>query len=217
MTLAIFDLDNTLLCGDSDYLWGEFMVANGIVDEASYRRTNERFYRDYQRGELDNDCYLAFALEPLSHHNIEDLYRWRRQFLETWIKPIIAPGCHELLNKHRALHHTLLIISATNLFITKPIAELLGIPIILATEPEQAGNRYTGRYLGTPTFREGKVTVLQEWMKKSGNNLDASYFYSDSINDLPLLELVQHPVAVNPEASLKAIAIERSWEIADLR
>lgn len=217
MTLAIFDLDHTLLAGDSDYLWGEYMVENSIVDEAQYRARNQVFYEDYQRGQLDNDRYLAFALEPLTRHSIEDLHRWRSDYVETWIKPIVVPGARQLLEQHRAQRHELLIISATNLFITEPIAALLGVPTILSTEPEIIDNHYTGRYLGTPTYQEGKVVVLRQWLAETGHDLAGSYFYSDSINDLALLEQVENPIVAHPDDELKAIATERGWKIIDLK
>lgn len=217
MTLAIFDLDHTLLDGDSDYLWGEFMVENQIVDEERYRSRNEKFYQDYQRGELDNDRYLEFCLQPLTLHSIDNLHRWRSDFVKTWIEPIIAPGSRALLDIHRSRGDTMMIISATNLFITAPIAELLDIPYILSTEPEVVDNRYTGRYLGTPTYMEGKVIALEAWLANSSHNLEGSYFYSDSINDLALLEQVSFPVAVNPDEKLSLIAKQRDWRVMDLR
>ena len=217
MALAIFDLDHTLLNGDSDYLWGEYMVANQIVDEADYQRDNRAFLQDYKRGQLDNHQYLEFALKPLTLHSIDNLYQWRADYLENWIKPIIATGTHDLLEQHRSQDDTLLIVSATNLFITEPIAELLGIPHILSTEPEIIDRRYTGRYLGVPTYKEGKVVALIAWLADSDQSLDNSYFYSDSINDLPLLEKVSIPIAVNPDKELSAIADERGWQILDLR
>ncbi len=216
MTLAIFDLDHTLLNGDSDYLWGEYMVETGIVNEQEYRGRNDDFYRDYQRGTLDSDRYLEFALEPLTHFTIAELHAWREDYVETWIKPIIAPGAPELLDNHRSRGHELLIISATNRFVTEPIARILGVPTVLATEPEIIDNRYTGRFLGTPTYQEGKVTVLKEWLSDSDHDLDGSYFYSDSINDISLLELVDIPVAVNPDEELKTIAQARNWKTIDL-
>ena len=216
MTLAIFDLDHTLINGDSDYLWGEYMVETGIVNEQEYRARNEEFYRDYQRGTLDNDRYLEFALEPLTHYTIEELHAWREDYVDTWIKPIIAPGTGKLLDSHRSRGHELLIISATNLFVSEPIARILGVRTILATAPEIIDNRYTGRFIGTPTYQEGKVTVLKEWLNESNHDLDGSYFYSDSINDISLLELVDIPVAVNPEEELKAIAQTRNWKMIDL-
>ncbi len=216
MTLAIFDLDHTLITGDSDYLWGEYMVETGIVDELKFRKRNEIFYQDYQRGTLNNDVYLAFALEPLTHYTLEELYTWRADYVEKWIKPLIAPGAGNLLDKHRALNHDLLIISATNLFVTEPIAQLLGVSTVLATEPEIVDQRYTGRFLGTPTYQEGKVIALREWLENTDHSIAGSYFYSDSMNDLSLLEQVDHPVAVNPDDQLKTIAESRNWKIIDL-
>ena len=216
MTLAIFDLDHTLITGDSDHLWGEYMVENGIVDAQEFRQRNNAFYQDYQNGTLDNDVYLAFALKPLTRYSIDELHAWRADYVEKWIKPLIAPGTVDLLEKHRAQNHELLIISATNLFVTAPIAQILGISIVLSTEPEILNNRYTGRYLGTPTYQQGKVKALQEWLESSDYNIDGAYFYSDSINDLSLLERVDNPVAVNPDDDLKTIAESRNWEIVDL-
>ncbi len=217
MTLAIFDLDHTLINGDSDYLWGEYMVEKGIVEEQEYRQRNLVFYQDYQRGKLDNDTYLAFALEPLTRYSLDELYAWRADFIEQWIRPIIVGGAEGLLRKHREEGHELLIISATNLFITEPIAALFGVPTILSTEPEIVDNRYTGRYLGTPTYQQGKVIVLEAWLAETGHDLVGSYFYSDSINDLALLERVENPVVVHPDAELKSIAEKRDWRIIDLR
>ena len=217
MTLAIFDLDHTLLNGDSDYLWGEFMVDRGIVDAQEYRQRNQVFYEDYQRGKLDNETYLAFALEPLTRYSIEQLHAWRTDFVASRIEPIVVPGAASLLDEHRGQGHELLIISATNLFVTEPIAALLDVPTVLSTEPEIVDNRYTGRYLGTPTYQQGKVTVLEQWLRETGRNLEGSYFYSDSLNDLALLERVDNPVAVHPDADLKAIAEQRGWKIIDLR
>ena len=217
MALAIFDLDHTLLNGDSDYLWGQYMIANKIVDATAYERKNKAFMDDYLRGDLDNSAYLKFALKPLSQHPIDRLYAWRKDYVENWIQPIIAKGAQALLEKHRLQGDDLVIISATNLFITAPIAGLLGVADILSTEPEIIDNQYTGRYLGTPTYKEGKVVVLKEWLKCSQHTLDNSYFYSDSINDLPLLEQVAFPVAVNPDEKLSAIATDRNWRVLDLR
>lgn len=216
MTLAIFDLDHTLITGDSDYLWGEYMVENNIVNEQEFRSRNEIYYQDYQQGTLNNEQYLEFALKPLTQHSIEELYAWRADYVENWIKPIVAPGARELLDNHRNQNHELLIISATHLFVTAPIAQLLGVPTVLSTEPEIIDNRYTGRYLGTPTYQQGKVTALHEWLAKSVQRMDGSYFYSDSINDLALLEKVDHPITVHPDEQLEAIAEERGWPIINL-
>ncbi len=217
MTLALFDLDHTLLDGDSDYLWGEYMVENGIVDEAAFRERNRQFYADYQRGELDNDTYLAFALEPLTRYPIEQLHRWREDYVETWIRPLVAPGAAALLDQHRAQGHDLMIISATHRFITEPIARMLDVANLLSTEPEIVDGRYTGRYVGIVTYREGKVAALREWLETSDHELEGSYFYSDSINDLSLLELVDNPVVVHPDEQLGKIAGERDWPVINLR
>jgi HAD superfamily hydrolase (TIGR01490 family) len=216
MTLAIFDLDHTLINGDSDHLWGEYMVENGIVDEQAFRQRNDVFYRDYQRGTLDNDQYLAFALEPLTHYSIDELHAWRADYVEKWIRPLIAPGTARLLDEHRERNHHLMIISATNLFVSEPIGQMLGVTTVLATEPEIIANRYTGRFLGTPTYQQGKVTVLKEWIANNNNDLVGAYFYSDSLNDLALLEQVDNPVTVNPDDDLKLIAEARAWKIIDL-
>jgi HAD superfamily hydrolase (TIGR01490 family) len=193
------------------------MVANKIVDADVYQRENKAFLDDYLRGDLDNEIYLQFALKPLTQYPIGRLHAWRSDYVINWIKPIVAKGTQALLAKHRAQGDELIIISATNLFITAPIAELLGIDQILSTEPEIIDNQYTGRYLGTPTFKEGKVTVLNEWLKNSNHSLNNSYFYSDSINDLPLLEQVSIPIVVNPDEKLSIVAQARDWQILDLR
>jgi HAD superfamily hydrolase (TIGR01490 family) len=192
------------------------MVENNIVDEQEFRARNEIYYQDYQRGTLDNEQYLEFALKPLTQYSIEELNAWRADYVEKWIKPIIAPGARELLDNHRKQSHELLIISATHLFVTAPIAQLLGVPTVLSTEPEIIDNRYTGRYLGTPTYQEGKVTALHEWLAKTAHSMDESYFYSDSINDLALLEKVDHPITVDPDETLKAIAEDRDWPIINI-
>ena len=216
MTLAIFDLDHTLINGDSDYLWGEYMVKHGIVDEQAYRARNEAFYRDYQRGTLDNDVYLAFALEPLTRYSLDELYAWRADYVDNWIRPLVAPGAADLLESHRQQGHELMIISATNLFVSEPIGAMLGVETVLATEPEIVDGRYSGRFLGTPTYQQGKVVALSEWLDRHGGTLAENYFYSDSLNDLALLEEVDHPVAVSPDDDLRAIARARGWKIIDL-
>lgn len=217
MPLSLFDLDNTLLSHDSDYLWGQFLVDEGIVDRAQYEEKNRQFFEDYEQGRLDIDRYLRFALAPLARFEPTQLEAWRARFVDSIIRPVIAPGATGLLEKHRARGDVLMIISATNLFITEPIAELLGVPHILATRPEKRDGRYTGNYVGQPTFREGKVKALDDWLQEHDMDLEGSYFYSDSQNDLPLLERVDHPVAVNPDPQLQAIATQRGWPVLDLR
>jgi HAD superfamily hydrolase (TIGR01490 family) len=217
VSLAIFDLDNTLLAGDSDYLWGQFLVDGGIVDRDFYEESNARFYEDYKNGCLDIVQFLEFALSPLAAHEAETLYRWRADFVATKIQPILLPAARALIERHRALGDTLLIITATNRFVTEPIATLYGIDHLIATAPEFVEGRYTGRFVGTPCFREGKVTRLKEWLAEQGESLSGGWFYSDSHNDLPLLSLVSHPVAVDPDDTLARHAEEQGWPIISLR
>lgn len=217
MALAIFDLDNTLIGGDSDHLWGEYIIDQGLVDEADYRRRNDEFYRAYQRAELDIDAYLKFALSPLPHRSPEAWQKIHQGFMRDVIDPIILPRARALLSEHRARGDYLLIITATNGFITRPIARTLGVDDILATDPEIRNGQYTGNYLGTPCFAEGKVENLHLWRQKHDFDLADSYFYSDSVNDLPLLLKVGHPVAVNPDDALRQIARDKQWPELDLR
>lgn len=217
MSLAIFDLDNTLLAGDSDYLWGRFLAEEGFVDGEAYERENLRFYEEYKAGTLDIHEFLAFSLRPLAEHEPEVLQALHRRFMDSRILPIITQDARDLIARHRAQGDYLLIITATNRFITGPIAQALGVDEMLATEPESKGGRYTGRVSDVPCFREGKVTRLQQWLARSGMNLAGSWFYSDSHNDLPLLEMVEHPVAVDPDENLAAHAEARGWPIISLR
>ncbi|MEW8014363.1 MAG: HAD family hydrolase [Candidatus Sedimenticola endophacoides] len=217
MALAIFDLDNTLLAGDSDYLWGVFLAEHRIVDARWYEQENERFYREYREGRLDIHEFLRFSLKPLSEHPLERLRAWRERFLEEKIEPIILPRARELVERHRAAGDTLMIITATNAFVTAPIAQRLGIEHLIATEPERLGDRYTGRVAGTPSFQEGKVERLGSWLRASGADLNGSSFYSDSHNDIPLLERVEHPVAVDPDTALAAHAARLGWPVITLR
>lgn len=217
MTLAIFDLDNTLIGGDSDHSWGEFLVRKALVDGDAFRHANDRFYQDYQDGSLDIHAYLAFALAPLTRHNLDELAQLHDEFMETHIEPLILPKALALLQEHKDKGDQLLIITATNGFVTRPIAARLGVEEILASDPELVDGRYTGKCIGTPCFQGGKVTRLQEWLGRRKESLEGSYFYSDSINDLPLLEQVSHPVAVDPDSRLRAIAHARHWKIMSLR
>ena len=216
MPLAIFDLDNTLLAGDSDYLWGQFLGELGVVDRISYERENERFYREYREGRLDIMAFLTFSLKPLAQHPREQLDIWHAQFMRDKIEPLITDASERLIQDHRDAGDTLMIITATNAFVTAPIAARLGIPHLIATEPEIADGRYTGRVAGTPSFREGKVSRLQDWLQQHRETLEGAWFYSDSHNDLPLLERVSHPVAVDPDESLAIQAQERSWPVISL-
>lgn len=217
MALAAFDLDNTLLAGDSDYLWGQFLCEQGVVDAETYRRKNRQFYEQYKRGDLNIDECLAFQLEPLARHDMDALLQWRDTFLTRGIDPIILPAGRRLIERHRNRGDDVVIITATNRFITAPIAERLGITDLLATEPELRDGRYTGRAQGVPCFQAGKVTRLNMWLREREQSLDGSWFYSDSQNDLPLLEAVDHPVAVDPDEILERTARERQWPVLTLR
>lgn len=217
MSLAIFDLDNTLLAGDSDYLWGRHLVERGLVDAAAHEAANARFYQEYREGRLDIYEFLAFALQPLHVLEPELLYAERQLFLEQRIRPILLPKAYALLDRHRHAGDTLLIITATNRFITEPIADFYAVEHLLATEPEVRAGRYTGRVAGTPCYREGKVERLRNWLEQTGHQLAGSSFYSDSHNDLPLLSLVERPVAVDPDPTLAAEATRRGWPLISLR
>lgn len=217
MALTLFDLDDTLLAGDSDHLWGEWLCQQNLVDVAEFRARNDRFYEDYKAARLDIDAYLAFNMEILAKHDMAQLQQWHRQFMIDCIEPIIQPKAIELVEKHRQAGDTLMIITATNRFITEPIAKRFGVGNLIASEPEVRDGRYTGRSTGMPSFREGKVIRLEQWLKAHNQSLENSYFYSDSRNDVPLLEKVSHPVAVDPDDSLRQIASERRWSIISLR
>ena len=217
MTLAIFDLDNTLLNGDSDYLWGQFLSQQGLVDSAFYEKENQRFYDEYVAGTLDIFEFLEFSLAPLSEIEMSKLHQLHNQFMDENIRPAITKKSRALIQTHIDKQDTLLIITATNLFITAPIAEELGIKNILATEPEKLNNRYTGKVFGIPCFREGKVERLKIWLNEVGGNLADSCFYSDSHNDLPLLEMVTKPIAVDPDDTLRSHAEMKGWDIISLK
>lgn len=218
MALAIFDLDNTLLAGDSDHLWGEFLAAEGAVDPDRHRRENDRFHRDYLAGRLDIHAFLRFAFRPLAELPRSRLDALRERFIADHIEPIVLPAGRTLIDRHRGAGDSLLIVTATNSFVTAPIAELLGIEHLIATEPEtDAEGIFTGRVAGTPAFREGKIVRLDHWLAEQGASLTGSHFYSDSRNDLPLLERVAHPVAVDPDATLAGHARDRGWPRLTLR
>lgn len=217
MALAIFDLDNTLLNGDSDYLWGQFLAKQGLVDGDSYEKENQRFYDEYVKGTLDIYEFLEFSLQPLSQIEMSQLSQLHEKFMVQSIRPLITAKSRALIAQHQTAGDLALIITATNLFITAPIAQELGIENILATEPEIVNNRYTGKVAGIPCFREGKVERLKHWLQQTGHNLAGSYFYSDSHNDLPLLEMVTHPVAVDPDETLHTHAEMKGWDIISLK
>lgn len=217
MALALFDLDNTLLAGDSDYLWGCFLSEKGLVDGELYEQANRRFYEQYKQGTLDIHEFLNFALTPLAANDFHVLQSMHREFMETSIRPIMTRIGQNRINEHRARGDTIVIITATNSFVTGPIADAFGVDHLIATEPEIAHGQYTGKVSGTPCFQHGKITKLNEWLETSGKNLQGSTFYSDSHNDLPLLEQVTHPVAVDPDPQLRAVAQAKAWKIESFR
>ena len=216
MSLAIFDLDNTLLAGDSDYLWGQFLARQGVVDGKWYEQENSRYYAAYVAGTLDIFEFLAFSLKPLADLDPQRLQQLHAQYMTECIQPLIRPSAIDLVKRHRAQGDTLLIITATNRFITAPIAHAFGIDHLLATDPEMVAGRYTGKVSGVPCFRDGKVIRLQHWLAEQQQSLRDSWFYTDSHNDLPLLNQVTHPVAVDPDPTLRDVANQRGWHILAL-
>lgn len=217
MNLAVFDLDDTLIAGDSDYLWGEYLSEIGVVDGKQYVRLNSDYYQQYQEGTLDINEFLRFSLKPLAENPWTDLYRWRQGFLAKKIVPILLPRAEELIGTHRRRQHQLLIVTSTNRFVTEPIADRLGIPHLIAPEPEFANGQYTGQVVGVPSFAAGKVTRLRTWLRQRRLAPEQIWCYSDSRNDLPLLGLATHPVAVDPDPVLRREALARGWSILSLR
>jgi HAD superfamily hydrolase (TIGR01490 family) len=217
VSLAIFDLDNTLIADDSDYLWGQFLVDQGVVDKDIYETANIKFYNDYKQGTLDIIEFLSFSLRPLANNDPEQLYQWRAKFVSDIITPILLKSAQDLITKHKDRGDTLLVITATNRFVTEPIVNLYDIEHLLATTPEFIDGKYTGGFNGIPCFQEGKVKLLEEWLKSSNETMQGSWFYSDSHNDLPLLKLVDNPVAVDPDEKLTEFAIASNWPIISLR
>lgn len=215
-TIALFDLDHTLISEDSDALWGRFLVELGVLDGKDYEREKHRFLSEYREGRLDIEEFVRFALAPYAAHDQALLLQWRERFVEEKVRPLISDAAHALLDRHRDAGHILLIVTATNEFLTRPIAELLHVEHLLATPLEQANGNYTGRTAGPPCFREGKLFYLERWLDTHGHSLKDSWFYSDSHNDLPLLERVSHPVAVNPDDTLRRIAEDRDWPVVAL-
>lgn len=217
MSLALFDLDNTLIAGDSDYLWGDFLLAQGRVDASEHKALNAHFYEQYKKGELDIDEYLAFALGPMAGMTRETLAPLQRQFVRDHIEPILLDAAFDLLQKHRVLGDTLVIITATNTLVTQPIANRLGVDHLVGCEAEVVDGRYTGRPAGVPSFAEGKVSRIKAWCEGNNQSMDNAVFYSDSHVDLPLLRVVDRPVAVDPDDRLREEASSQGWDIISLR
>ena len=217
--LALFDLDYTLLPIDSDYEWARFLIRLGVVDGAEYERRNDAFFEQYHAGTLDIHEFLAFQLAPLAAHPREQLDAWHRRFMDEVVRPAIRERALALVDAHRARGDLCAIVTATNEFVTAPIARAFGVEHLIATGLETGSDGYTGRPSGTPSFREGKVRRTGEWLASLGRDwqgFERSFFYSDSLNDLPLLERVTDPVATNPDARLATLAGERGWPIVRL-
>ena len=218
--LALFDLDNTLIACDSDYEWGQFLVDRGILERESYEAQNKAYYEQYVAGTLDIHEYLGFALRPLANHSAAQLAGWHAQFMRARIVPMITPAARALVRRHLGAGELCAVITSTNSFVTGPIAREFGIEHLIATEPEVRDGRYTGRVAGTPCFREGKLVRLDEWLARLGRRMsdfEVTSCYSDSHNDLPLLERVSRPVAVDPDETLAREAARRGWERISLR
>ena len=215
--LVLFDLDETLLDGDSDYEWGQFLIEAGVLDRATHEARNAAFYASYRAGTLDMEEYLDFQLAPLARYPRAQLDAWHAEFLATKILPIVRPGTRSLIDRHHGAVQA--IVTATNAFVTGPIAAALGVPNLLATGVEEVDGVFTGRAHGTRCFQQGKVTRLHEWLASRGERLadfGESWFYSDSMNDLPLLSVVTHPVAVHPDDRLRAHAATAGWRVLTL-
>ncbi|WP_333584227.1 HAD family hydrolase [Rivihabitans pingtungensis] len=221
MNIALFDLDNTLLAGDSDVEWPRYLIGKGVLDADYYNRENDRFYADYKAGTLDIQAFLDFQLAPLAGRDRAELDAWHEEYLARYIRPIITARGRELIQQHQANGDLVVIITATNRFITGPIAAELGVEHLIATEAEiGADGRYTGKPTGTPCFQAGKITRLNAWLAERGQSMASfadSWFYSDSRNDIPLLEQVNHPVAVDPDDALRAHAQDKGWPVVSLR
>jgi HAD superfamily hydrolase (TIGR01490 family) len=220
MNLALFDLDNTLLAGDSDFEWAQYLISRGVLDREVYEARNQDFYEQYKAGTLDIHEFLDFQLKPLSRHPRRDLDAWHADFMATRILPIVTKKGRELVRHYQGVGALTAIVTATNSFVTAPIAREFGIDHLVATEPERLGDEFTGGVAGIPCFREGKIARVESWLAGLGHDwrsFERSWFYSDSLNDLPLLGRVTDPVAVDPDPTLERHARECGWPIISLR
>lgn len=217
MKLAIFDLDNTLIAGDSDCLWGEFLSEQGYVDSEAYKTGHEKFYQEYIKGTMDILEFLEFQLKVLADNDRQLLEKWRENYIAEKIKPIMLPKAINLIEDHRQQDHELLIITATNRFITEPIAKEFNIANLIACEPEIKNGQYTGKVVGTPSYNEGKVIRLNEWLENYKQSVNETWFYSDSHNDIPLLKEVDHAIVVDGDESLLTEAKKQNWPVISLR
>jgi HAD superfamily hydrolase (TIGR01490 family) len=220
VNLALFDLDNTLLNGDSDFEWAQFLIEQGVLDRELFEAKNLAFYEQYKAGTLDIYEFLDFQLKPLALHARKVLNGWRDDFMQYKVRGMMTVPAQELVARHRAADDVCVIITATNSFVTSPIAHEFGVEHLIATEPEEKDGEFTGEVSGVPCFREGKITRLESWLAQRGWGWDSfadSFFYSDSLNDLPLLAKVNNPVAVDPDAILRKHAEQHGWRILTLR
>jgi HAD superfamily hydrolase (TIGR01490 family) len=220
VNLVLFDLDNTLLGGDSDFEWAQFLIEQGVLDRELFEAKNLAFNEHYKQGTLDIHEFLDFQLKPLSRHSRHVLDAWHEEFMQRKVRPMMGSAARDLVARHRAAGDVCIVITATNSFVTAPIAREFGVEYLIATEPEQRNGEFTGRVAGVPSFREGKVARLEDWMAQRGWSWDSfadSWFYSDSLNDLPLLSKVKNPVAVDPDARLRTHAEQHGWRIMSLR
>lgn len=222
MALALFDLDNTLLAADSDYLWGVYLVEKGLVDQQAYDAANQRFYDEYKQGTLDIHEFLAFSLKPLTEYSVATLKTMHQEFMHRHILSVMTDIGKHQIKSHKDRGDTIVIITATNSFITQPIADAFGADALIATEPELINGQYTGKVDGIPCFQDGKITKLEQWLGASSkgeieHTMDESWFYSDSHNDIPLLEKVTFPIAVDPDDALRETAEKRGWLIKSFR
>ncbi len=219
MKLVLFDLDNTLLDGDSDYEWAQFLIDQGVIERASYEHRNQEFFDQYKAGRLDIYAFLDFQLAPLAQYPRAQLDAWRVQFMAQKILPKISAAARRLVSQSVREAQLCAIVTATNSFVTAPIAREFGVAHLVATEPEQIDGRFTGKVSGTPCFREGKITRVEQWLAVQGRrweDFSETRFYSDSHNDLPLLERVTDPIAVRPDHPLRQVALARGWDIIEL-
>ena len=220
MDLVLFDLDNTLLAGDSDFEWAQFLISKGVLDREVYEARNQTFYDQYKAGTLDIFEFLEFQLKPLARHSRAQLDAWHREFLDTRIRPMMTPQSQALVKEHLASGAVVAIVTATNSFVTGPIARAFGIPHLVATIPAQENGAFTGKPRGTPAFKAGKIERVEAWLESLGlcwESFGKSSFYSDSHNDLPLMKKVNNPVAVDPDDTLRAHATAQGWPVISLR
>ncbi|TVT55438.1 MAG: HAD family hydrolase [Azoarcus sp. PHD] len=220
MDLVLFDLDNTLLAGDSDFAWAQFLIGKGVLDREVQEAKNIAFYEQYKNGTLDIHEFLDFQLAPLARHPREQLDMWHREFMEQSIRPMITPKARALVEQHRSSGAIVAVVTATNSFVTGPIVREFGIPHLIATIPAQDNGQFTGKPRGTPSFKAGKIERVDAWLESLGlhdGSFDSTWFYSDSHNDLPLMQRVQQPVAVDPDDTLRAYAASHAWPVISLR